>query len=297
MESSVDRPLLPFQTIIFATDFSACSLNAGSYAALLARRFDAGLVVAHAFLPSGPALEVEAEARSAVKSGQRKDQEAALGAAAATFGLGLERTTTVLLEGDPREAIPRLARDYAQPLVVLGTEGRGPVARGIVGSVAERILRANEGPCLTIGPSAPACIAPSCSFRRILFATGLSRAATRGAAYAAAVAQAFNAELEVLHVVHPEDADSSCGLEAIHKRFEAALVELVPQQAETFLKPQAVVEVGSAHECIPKHLHASKADLLVLSLRKSSHLWLQSRLSGAFQIVASAPCPVLTVTG
>ena len=297
MESSVDRPILPFQTIVFATDFSACSLNAGSYAALLARRFAADLVVAHAFLPSGPAMEAEAETGSMVKSWQRKDQEAALGAAAATFGQGLERTTTVLLEGDPREAIPRLTHDYVQPLVVLGTEGRSQMARGILGSVAERILRASEGPCLTVGPQVPVCEPLGCSFRRMLFATGLSRAAARGAAYAAAMAQAFGAELEVLHVVHPEDVTQPGGLDGILEHFEAALAEMVPHQAASLLKPKAVVDVGSAQECIPKHLRASKADLLVLSLRKSSHLWLQSRLSRAFQIVANSPCPVLTITG
>ena len=61
--------------------------------------------------------------------------------------------------------------------------------------------------------------------------------------------------------------------------------------------PKSIVEVGSAHVRILEHLSEFKNDLLVLSIRKSSHLWLESRLSGAFHIIANAPCPVLTITG
>ena len=59
----------------------------------------------------------------------------------------------------------------------------------------------------------------------------------------------------------------------------------------------AFVEVGSAHVRILEHIREFQVDLLVLSIRKSSHLWLQSRLSGAFHIIANAPCPVMTMTG
>lgn len=297
MEIFVDAPLLPIKTILYATDFSSGSEHAGHFASLLARRFDAELLVAHAFVLTNPAMEAEAEAGPGVKSEQRKKLESALVTAAGRFGEGLKKTATVLVEGDAREQIPRLAQESSPSLIVLGTEGRGRVARGIVGSVAERILRATGGPSLTVGPAVPPYASGGTQFRRVVYATGLSRAAARGAAYAAAMAEAFDASLEVLHVVHPEDVSHPGGLSEIQKQFEAALRELVPQHVETFRNPHGVVEVGSAHERIAKHLRESQADLLVLSIRKSSHLWLESRLSGAFQIIASAPCPVLTITG
>ena len=297
MNIAVNPPLLPLKAIIYSTDFSASSQNAGSYAALLAHRFGAQLVTAHAFVLSNPAMEAEAEAGPTGKSQQRKDLEAQLAASATRFGEGLERVTTVLVEGDPREAIPHLAKDYAPSLVVVGTAGRGRVARGIVGSVAERIMRGNEGPTLAVGPDVPDCTTAGHGIRRVLYATGLSAAAARGAAYAAAVAKEFNASLEVLHVIHPEDVTDPPGFSELQRKFEAVLQELVPQQAEAFCNPHSVVEVGTAHERILNRLHESQADLLVLSLRKSSHLWLASRLSGAFHIIASSPCPVLTITG
>ena len=100
-------PELPFQTIVYATDFSAGAQNAGNYAALLAKQFAAELVVAHAFVLTNPAMEAEATPR--VKSRQRLDLETALAAVAAKYGEGLTRTATVLLEGDASEEIPRVA--------------------------------------------------------------------------------------------------------------------------------------------------------------------------------------------
>jgi hypothetical protein len=37
--------------------------------------------------------------------------------------------------------------------------------------------------------------------------------------------------------------------------------------------------------------------LLVLSVRKSEHTWLRERLSAAFNIIAQASCPVITIMG
>jgi nucleotide-binding universal stress UspA family protein len=288
---------LPLKSVIYATDFSSCSQNAGKYATLLAKQFNADLQVAHAFVLTNPAMEAEAEAGPQVKSAQRKDLETALGAVARQFGEGLQRAVPVLLEGDPRERIPRLAEQNAPSLIVLGTQGRSRMERAIVGSVAERILRATTWPSLTVGPAVPAC-EPACTpFRRILYATGLSAAAARGAPYALAMAQAFDASLDVLHVVNPEDVEHPDRFSEIQNRFYAALEELIPRQADDIRNPRSFVDVGSAHVRILEHIKEFQVDLLVLSIRKSSHLWLQSRLSGAFHIIANAPCPVMTITG
>lgn len=205
MDASANAPQWPLKAILYATDFSACSENAGNYASLLARKLDVDLLVAHAFILTQFAMEVEAESRQPAKSAQRKDLEATIAATAGRVGQGVKRAVPVLLEGDPREAIPRAAAEHAPSLIVLGTRGRGRMERSIVGSVAERILRAAGGPSLTVGPHVPVCEPGSTPFRRVLYATGLSPEAARGATYAVAMAQAFDASLDVLHVVNPAD--------------------------------------------------------------------------------------------
>ena len=54
-----DRPELNLKTIIYATDFSLCSKNAGLYAARMAAYFSAKLLITHAFTLEQAALEVE----------------------------------------------------------------------------------------------------------------------------------------------------------------------------------------------------------------------------------------------
>ena len=54
-----DKPELSLKTVVYATDFSLCSQNAGHYAARIASYASATLLVAHAFTLSQAALEVE----------------------------------------------------------------------------------------------------------------------------------------------------------------------------------------------------------------------------------------------
>jgi hypothetical protein len=54
-----NKPELNLSSVVYATDFSLCSQNAGLYAAQLAQYFSAKLLVAHAFTLSQPAMEVE----------------------------------------------------------------------------------------------------------------------------------------------------------------------------------------------------------------------------------------------
>jgi len=297
MDAASDSALLSLQSVIYATDFSHCSEHAGQYAALLARQFGTELVVAHAFTPSQAAMEVEAEAGPGAKSAQRKDLEDALAVAAQDFGAGAVRTSAVLVEGEPKDEIPRLAREYAPSVIVLGTRGRGRIERSIIGSTADAILRSTDGPALIVGPHIPVAEAGPAPFQRVLYATDLAPAAARGAAYAVGVAEAFHACLDVLHVVHASEMNNPARLAEIRSQFHAALSDVVSQHAEDLCNPKELIEAGSAHERILEHVRKSQVDLLVLSVHKSSHLWLRERLSAAFRMIAHAPCPVMTIVG
>ena len=66
-------------------------------------------------------------------------------------------------------------------------------------------------------------------------------------------------------------------------------------QAKEFWTPRSFVEVGNAHVQILRHIEEYGVDLLVLGIRKKAPVWIGSRESGTFHIVAHAPCPVMTV--
>ena len=90
-------------------------------------------------------------------------------------------------------------------------------------------------------------------------------------------------------VVHPDR------LSDLQRDFYETLDLLVAQQAKDFCDLRTFVEVGKAHEQITEHIRERSIDLLVLGIRKSSHLSIEKRTSRAFQIIVDAECPVLTI--
>ncbi len=290
-----ERPELNVNTVVFATDFSTCSENAGNYARLLASHFAARLLVTHAFLLTQAAMEVEMGQRR--PSRQREELSAQLMHRARALSTPTLEAEPILLDGNPHQVIPALAEQHAPSLIVLGTHGAGPVEHELIGSVAEKILRSTRWPCLTVGPHTPPTNATSMPFCRILYATDLTPAAARAAVYALTFAEAAGCNLDVLNVVpegSPDEADRTAELEAHYKH---ALDKLIPQRVSEFCNPRTFVKTGKAYDRIIGHIEEYKIDLLVLGIRKTSHLGLEMRTSGAFRLIADASCPVLTITG
>jgi nucleotide-binding universal stress UspA family protein len=290
-----ERPELDLNAVVYGTDFSVWSQNAGLYAAYFARHFATPLIVAHAFILSQAAMEVEID--PSLLSQQRKDLKFLLSRKAAALSHGSLKATPLLLEGDPKRVIPDLAAALAPSLVVLGTHGREWLAREIIGSVAEGILRSTSWPVFTVGPQVASAADKRSPFQHILYATDLTPAAARAAVYAVSFAKAFRADLDVLHVVQREAIDHPDRLSDIRSRFYRALDHLVPDQAKDFCNPRTFVDVGNAHHQILEHIRERSVDLLVLGIRKSSHLGIETRTSRAFQLIVHATCPVLTIVG
>jgi nucleotide-binding universal stress UspA family protein len=288
-----ETPDLNLNAVIYATDFSLGAQNAGLYASHLAEYFSASLIVTHAFTLSQAALEVEID--RILVSQQRKDLKVLLSNKAIQLAGKSIKANPVLLEGDPKDVIPGLAEKYQPAMIVLGTHGGGRFERGIIGSTAEKILRSTPWPSLTVGPKVKPASSKTLPFERVLFATDFSVAAARAALYAVAVAEAFRSKLDVLNVIQEGAVAHPDRLSGLQKDFYLTLDKLVPEQAREFCDPRSFVEVGRAYEKILEHIREHSIDLLVLGIRKSSHLSIETRMSRAFQIIADASCPVLTV--
>ena len=288
-----DRPEMNLKTVVYATDFSLCSQNAGLYAARIASYFSATLLVTHAFTLSQAALEVEIN-KSRV-SQQRKDLETLLSRNALLLGAESIGTISTLLEGDPQDVIPALANSNTPAIIVLGTHGGGRLERGIIGSIAEKILRSSQWPTLTVGPQVTPVSSQTFPFARILFATDFTVAAAKAAIYAVTFAEVFGAKIDVLNVIQDDGIEHPDRLSDLQNRYFSALDGLVPQQAKEFCDPRSYVAVGRAHDQILEHIRERSIDLLVLGIRKTSHLSMEMRTSGAFRIIVDAACPVLTI--
>jgi nucleotide-binding universal stress UspA family protein len=288
-----DRPELILKTVIYATDFSNCSKNAGLYAARIAAYFSAKLMVTHAFTLEQAALEVEiGDGRL---SEQRRSLTHLLAKEAALLGGNSVEAVPVLLEGEPQFVIPGLADTHEPSMIVLGTHGGGRLERGIIGSVAEKILRSTRWPALTVGPQIPPVTSHTFPFERILFATDFTEASANAAAYAVTFAEVFAAKIDVLNVIQDDVIEHPERIAEFQTRFLSALDALVPQSAREFCDPRSYVAVGGAHDKILEHIRERSIELLVLGIRKTSHISMEMRTSGAFRIIVDAPCPVLTI--
>lgn len=295
MEVQGDRPAVSVESILYATDFSTCSENAGAYARLLADYFSASLLVTHAFLLTQAAMEVEQ--LKGKQSRQREDLMQRLEQKAAALSDESLQAQPFLLDGNPNQVIPALAEKHAPALIVLGTHGAGPVEHELMGSVAEKILRSTRWPCLTVGPHTPPPATDFPPFRRILYATDLSPSTTRAALYALALAEQSGGSVDVLNVIPEIALEDPEGWEELRKRHQDEIRRLIPEQAHDFCNPRTFVESGTAYERIMGHMQQDAIDLLVLGIRKTPFLSLEMRTSRAFRLIANATCPVLTVMG
>ena len=136
-------PPWPIERILVATDFSLCSLHALERAEALARKVDAELVLLHVAAVPVAGVSTVGLAHAAV--------ERELAATVERLHHHRVKARSLLREGAPDEEILIAAETERASLVVMGTHGRKGVAHMLLGSVAERVVRAAPCPVLTVG--------------------------------------------------------------------------------------------------------------------------------------------------
>jgi nucleotide-binding universal stress UspA family protein len=146
--------MIALKKILVATDFSEPSDAAYAYGRELALNFGARLTVLHVvenmqmqvsgsdgFVYSSPELQqdIEAAGRARLKAMLAIDE-----------GGRLRGEPIVFTASSPSDAIVDYANRTGVDLIVMGTHGRGAVAHLLMGSVAERVVRAAPCPVLTV---------------------------------------------------------------------------------------------------------------------------------------------------
>lgn len=138
-----------FKKILCPIDFDRNSLAALDYARDLAKEQDAILHVLHViFIPMvspgfpGEPYPVVSEEPSKLELLQIAREHLD----------GKVRYELVTRRGRPAECINRAAEDLGADLIVMATHGKTGVARLVLGSVAEHVVRDASRPVLTIRP-------------------------------------------------------------------------------------------------------------------------------------------------
>ena len=136
--------------VLVGHDFGEASQAALAFAMDLAKELKARITIVHAYeipvygFPEGLALTAETIGR--IEAATRKAMEEVIERARRP-GLAIEG---VLRQGPAWSEIVAAAADIKADLVVIGTHGRRGLAHALLGSVAEKVVRAAPCPVLTV---------------------------------------------------------------------------------------------------------------------------------------------------
>jgi nucleotide-binding universal stress UspA family protein len=142
-----------YAKILVPVDFSACSKEALRHARAIAEAVGGEVVLLH--VAYGRSLfhgGVGSTSLSAADEAELREQaEADLAELAREFDPeGRLVRAREVAEGDARDAILEAARARGADLIVMGTHGRSGVARRLLGSVAESVVRHAGCPVLVV---------------------------------------------------------------------------------------------------------------------------------------------------
>ena len=138
------------KTILVAVDFSDSSEAALAYAVELAKSLGARVVVMHSYelpvygFPDG-ALVASVEIATRIMQGA----QVGLDGMVERYKREMQ-VDTIVRQGVPWEEVHAVADEVDADMIVIGTHGRKGIARALLGSVAEKILRTSRRPVVAI---------------------------------------------------------------------------------------------------------------------------------------------------
>jgi nucleotide-binding universal stress UspA family protein len=280
--------------ILFATDFLASSRLALDYAVAFAHHFNATILMLHALELPYPAREAETETRR--PSMTRKHATERLEAIASGVRCSGIDVEVFVEDGIPSEVILRAIEYHSADLLVLGIHGvhRG-IAHLLIGSNTEKILLAAACPTMTVGAHVPTGVDPELHFREILYFSDFTPEATEAAPYAVFLGNEFHAPVDVCQLL-PEVAESNAKLrQDLAAEYCEAIRQVFPESEIDWTMPSYQLDRGMELDEIIERAANQHAGLIVLGVHTESQFGRHLHTSFAYQLLARASCPVLSI--
>jgi nucleotide-binding universal stress UspA family protein len=288
------------ERILCPVDFSECSAKAYDYAYSLALHYRAQLYVEHVIQLLAAAYPYYAfpdVAGSALYEDLSQGAEERLQEMVQRHRADGVKVEAAIHKGFVPDSILAYAAEIRPDLIVMGTHGRRGLDRWVMGSVTEAILRKAPCPVLAVRKPAhdfvnPQHVEEPVHLRKILLCTDFSACAQRAGQYALSLAQEYDAELTLLHVIEdfPEDRAPAVMREAQRK-----LEGWVPQEARHWCTLKTAVRFGKPYEEIIQVAVEQQTDVAVLGVRGRSAVDLAIFGSTTHRVLQLGPCPVLAV--
>lgn len=278
------------QKVLCAIDFSPGSLLAFAFAASIARHYHGVLLLDH--ITPTEQTSLPRTSKAAIEKLQIAMEKALTNPQENLHAVPHE---VIFDHGDVCSRLLATARDRGTDLIAVGTHGTRGMRRLLIGSTAGEIVALAHCPVLTAGPK----VDRPAEFRRILCAVELSPASEHAIPYALSLAEMYDASLVFLHV-----NDWSSNEPPVHA--QPRTLKFVHEQLHRFSHGDAmidrskiVVDFGPRTELILETATDQEADLIVMGLHSNKRIRarIAAHLPGsiAYDLIAQAPCPVLTV--
>jgi len=290
---SIDRILCP-------TNLSTESDEALRYAVALAQAYNATLFLLYC---------KEVRANGDEKHGKSGSTETApLFTESLAPHLGLRDLSELNWQGlvsenvdDVGEAIVREAAKHKVDLIVMRSRRR-PHAAVLLGSTAETVSRTAHCPVLVTHPREREWVGLSSGeidLHRVLVAHDFSADAELALKYGISLAQEYEAELHLLHVLskeeqeEPEVAWSHAGSTSLYKTMASQLQAAIPKEAFLWCKVVNAVSSGKAYQEVLAYAKEHDIDLICMGAGGTRSTLGVLFGSNVERVLRQAPCPVL----
>jgi nucleotide-binding universal stress UspA family protein len=297
---------IDFHRILCATDLSDFSNSAVIQAIGMAKEFGATLYICHVIdLPMvsmhGAAFVYQEDQIEEMKSGAFeqirklvKDTEL--------------HWEPIVETGSVSGTLCRLAVEKMADLSIVSTRGRTGLKRLFLGSVTERLLRTIATPLLVVtAPETTGAVEKrfkGFGFKQILVGCDFSRDSDRAVQYGFSLAQEFEADIHLVHVLESQAYQNAIAPEALRSDWyyelstdcRERLEALVPEGARNWCNVHLACDDGKPFQALKKYADAHRIDLVVLGVR--GHSLVETMLLGSTtdRLIRGVACPVLSVS-
>ncbi len=272
--------------ILCLVDLSPASAAVLSWARLFADAFHSPVEVFHAAWSVTPQAFAEGKGLTPLELEFRKTElyGALNGLARSAFGPTLPYHVS-LVEGHPvQAAIERIAREIPD-LIVMGSHGHDGMARVLLGSVAENVVRVAPCPMLVVkGAELPPAFS---QLKQVVCPVNLSESSRDSFDLAATVAATFAADLRIVQVREEGSLEKEQMLQQLRGWLGEARGRH-PRISETVL-------FGEPGEQIVAFLRREETDLIVVGAEQRPFLEFTTLGRTTERVMRYSPCSVLLV--
>lgn len=296
--------MIEIERILCPTDLSADADGALLYGLALTRAYDAKLVVCYC------ASEEKLQGIAAVNGlsyALSHDRAKTLFEGSllryvppVTFA-SLEWEGVVVKGEDAGEAIVETAAEHAVNLIVMRSRRR-PHRAAVLGSTAESVCRTAPCPVLVTHRDEREWIEASTGaiqLKRVLVAYDFSDHAELALRYSLSLAQQYQAELHLLHVLPPKTASEPeiawypmAGEAAYHKAV-SRLRKAIPSEADLWCNIKHAVSEGQPYREVLSYAEKNDIDLIGIGAHGAGFGMRALFGSNVDRVLRQAPCPVL----